>query len=112
MKMRGAPLLTASVKKQRKQALLNKLVERRPSPMGEDGLFALTSFKPGEPIASYDGELISAEEGERRFAAGDPTALYQQSFRGSSIAPDISTLGAHVANNSCAPNACLKSVPF
>jgi SET domain-containing protein len=112
MKVRGAPFLTAAVKKQRKQALLNRLVERRPSPLGGDGLFALTNFKLGQPIASYDGELISTEESERRFAAGDPTALYHQTASTGSIAPDISTLGAHVANNSCAPNAALKNVPY
>jgi hypothetical protein len=112
MKLRDAPFLTAAVKRQRKQALLNKLVERRPSPLGGDGLFALTGFKLGQPIASYDGEFISAEESERRFAAGDPEALYHQSFRAGYIVPDIATLGAHVANNSCAPNAGLKSVSF
>jgi SET domain-containing protein len=112
MKRNSAPLLTASVKKQRKQAVLNKLVERRPSPMGGDGLFALASFKLGQPIASYDGELISAEEAERRFASGQPAAHYQLDFRGGSIAPDISALGAHVANHSCAANSFLKNAPF
>lgn len=112
MKVHGGPLLTAAVKKQRKQALLNKLVERRPSPSGGDGLFALTSFKLGQPIASYDGELISAEEAERRFAAGDPAAFYHQTVSGGSIVPDIPSLGAHVANSSCAPNAGLKNVSY
>lgn len=102
------PRVTAADKK----ALRNQLVERRPSAIVGDGLFAMTSFRRGDAVASYDGKLITEEEGERRFAEGDPVALYHQGFRGGYVVPDVASLGAHLANHSCAPNTLVDAVPF
>lgn len=92
------------------RALANADVRTGPSPAGGRGLFTTRPLAPGDPVCSYHGiEVSRARLAELH---SEDRALFERiseygvsTTRGGHLyAPDLSTVGAHLINHSCAPN--------
>jgi hypothetical protein len=84
------------------------------------GLYAMRAAKPGDPVASFHGRLISRAELAKLFEADRPTfelvneyAIAPPSSAPQGVTPsemvhfyphDIADVGAHLINHSCDPN--------
>jgi hypothetical protein len=104
--------------KKYKQVLAHQLIEIRNTERGR-GIFSLVDHKKDEAVAAFTGKAITiptfdSEEAEEAFsksADGEYSMSYAWDDARNAylaISPDPATIGGHIANHSCDPNASVR----